>query len=103
MNATLLKALVALVPVSMLFAGSVFLFFRRKTSYVVLQLFGAGCLLVVVLALVFEALHVFPWMNWGLKHGAGHYLDLSSAILGLALFPAGYLLHALANRHSWPR
>jgi hypothetical protein len=61
----------------------------------VLQLFGAGCLVVVVLTHVFEARHLFPWMGWGLKHSAGHYLDLSSAIIGLALFPTGCLLRVL--------
>ena len=31
----------------------------------------------------------------GLEHSAGHYLDLWSAVLGLTLFPVGYLFHAL--------
>jgi hypothetical protein len=49
---------------------------------------------------VSEAVHLFPWMHWGQEHSAGHYLDLCSAILGLTLFPIGYLLHALAERHA---
>ena len=36
----------------------------------------------------------FQAWNWGLEHSARHYLDLLSAILGLALFPTGYLLQA---------
>jgi len=36
---------------------------------------------------VSEALHLFP--GWGLEHSAGHYLDLSSAVVGLTLFPVG--------------
>jgi hypothetical protein len=84
----------------MLFAGSVVLFCRGKSVSSFLQLVGAGCLVVVVFTHIFEALHLFPWMRWGLEHGVGHYLDLSSAVLGLTLFPAGYLLHALANRRA---
>jgi hypothetical protein len=97
-NTASLKALIALVPVSMLFCGSVVLFFRRKAVCSSLQLLGATCLVVVVLTHVFEAFRLFPWMHWGLEHSAGHYLDLWSAVLGLTLFPAGYLLHSLTSR-----
>src|ERR1700680_3150122 len=100
MNATLLKALVAAVPVGMLFSGSVVLFFRGKTVWSLLQLLGGGCLVLVVLTHVCEALHLFPWMHWGLEHSVGHYLDFWIAVLGLTLFPIGYLLHALAERRS---
>jgi hypothetical protein len=34
-------------------------------------------------------------MHWGDTHSVGHYLDFASAVLGLTLFPIGYLLHAL--------
>ena len=88
-------ALAALVPVCMLFAGSAVLFSRGKTVCSFLQLLGAGCLVMVVLTHVAETLRLFPWMHWGLEHSAGHYLDLGSAILGLTLFPIGYLFHAL--------
>ena len=100
MNVTLLKALVTLVPASMLFSGSAVLFVSGKTVCSFLQLLGAGCFIVVVLTHVCEALHLFPWMHWGIEHGAGHYLDLWSAVLGLTLFPLGYLLHALTKRHT---
>jgi hypothetical protein len=92
---TLIRALVALVPASMLFVGSAALFSRVKTVRSLLQLLGAGCLVVVVLTHLSEALHLFPGMHWGLKDSAGHYLDLWSAVLGLMLFPTGYLLHAV--------
>jgi hypothetical protein len=95
MDATLLKALLALVPMGMLLAGSAILFFKEKTLWPFLQLLGAGCLAVVVLAHVSEALGWFPWMHWGLENSVGHYLDLSGAIIGLILFPIGYLLYAL--------
>lgn len=60
MNVALLKALSASVPTCMLFSGSVGLFSRGKTTGSFLQLLGAGCLLVVVLTHVCEALHLFP-------------------------------------------
>jgi len=81
MSATLLKALVALLPAGILFIGSVFLFGRERTPGSLLQIVGAGCLVVVVLTHLFEALHLFPWMQWGSEHSVGHYLDLGSAVL----------------------
>ena len=95
MNVTLAKSIVALVPATMLLLGSVVLFSRRKTVGTFLQVVGAGCLVVVVLTHVSEALHLFAWMRWGAEDSAGHYLDLASAILGLVLFPVGFLLRAL--------
>src|SRR6267143_2895707 len=85
MNATLQIALLALVPVCMLFAVSATLFFRAKTVASFLQLFGAGCLVIVVLIHLSEALRLFPWMNWGRPHSIGHYLDFWSAVLGVSV------------------
>ncbi len=99
MNSTLIKALIGLVPTGILFSGSAVVYFRDKTACSFLQLFGAGCLVLVVLTHVAEALRLFPWMHWGLENSVGHYLDLWSAILGITLFPIGYLLHALRRRH----
>src|SRR5947209_11471324 len=98
MNITLLKVLVALVPACMLFSGSLFFFCREKAVCSFLQLIGTGCLVVVVLTHVSEALHLFPLMHWGIEHSAGHYLDFWSAVLTLTLFPIGYLLYALRKR-----
>jgi hypothetical protein len=42
MSVTLLKALVAFVPVGMLLAGSVVLFSREKTLSSLLQVLGTG-------------------------------------------------------------
>lgn len=96
----LIKAFLALVPASILLVGSVVLFLREKTFACFLQLIGVACLVVVVLTHVFEASHVFAWMHWGRKHSVGHYIDFWSAVLGLSLFPAGYLLHSLARRNT---
>jgi hypothetical protein len=91
-------SLTALVPAGMLFVGCVVLFLKEKTFAYFLQLIGAGCLVVVVLAHLFEAFHLFPSMHWGREHSVGHYLDFWSAVLGLSVFPAGYLLHSLTKR-----
>lgn len=99
MNSKLLKALVALLPAGILFAGSIVTFARWKAIGSLFQLVGAACFIVVVFAHVCEAVRILPWMNWGSENSAGHYLDLSSAILGGTLFPIGYLLHALRRQH----
>jgi ABC-type amino acid transport system permease subunit len=93
----LITPLLALVPTSVLLAGSIGLFVRRRTVCTFVQLLGAACLIVVVFTHISESLHLFPWMRWGLEDSPGHYLDLVSAILGLTLFPAGYLAHALRS------
>jgi hypothetical protein len=100
MNTALVVGLVLSVPASLMFSDSVVLFYRTKSVWSFLQLVGAGCLVVVVLCHVFEALQLFPWMLWGLKDSVGHYLDFCSAVLGLTLFPVGYLFHAFTNRHA---
>jgi hypothetical protein len=97
MNVTLVTALLALAPACILFFGSAVMFFREKRVPSFLQLLGAGCLVVVVLAHICEALHLFPWMHWGDEHSVGHYLDFVSAILSVTLFPLGYLLHVITK------
>jgi hypothetical protein len=97
MNATLAKALITAVPLSALFTYSALIFVRRKTPPAALQLFGAGCLMIVVFAHVCEALQLFPSMHWGEEHSVGHYLDLTGAVLGLIFFPLGFFLSAFTN------
>jgi hypothetical protein len=93
------KALVALIPVAILVSGAMHLFVKRKDTASFLQLFGAACLLIVVFAHAFEALNVLPFMGWGEAHSVGHYLDLTSAILGLTLLPLGFFL-GIAKNHN---
>jgi hypothetical protein len=62
MNPTILKALFALLPVLMLVSGATLLFVRGKSIASLLQLLGAGLLLLVVLAHLCEALDLFPAM-----------------------------------------
>jgi formate hydrogenlyase subunit 3/multisubunit Na+/H+ antiporter MnhD subunit len=95
---TLVKALIALVPVCALVVWSVIRFSRARTGSSFLQVLGSGCLVVVVLTHICEALHLFPWMRWGDPHSIGHYLDLSSAVLGVAFVSTGYVFHRLRNR-----
>jgi hypothetical protein len=100
-SATFAKAFIVLIPACMLLWGSAVQYFRwKKTATTLLQLVGAGCLVVVVVTHIFEALHVMPWIGWGTEQGVGHYLDLGSAVLALVLFPAGYLFQALATRQD---
>jgi hypothetical protein len=91
----LLKALAALLPVGMLCAGSAITWMKERTFPSALQLVGAGCLVMVILAHVCEALGLLPWMGWGNPHSPGHYLDLASAFVGLTLLPLGYVLRML--------
>lgn len=93
MNPTLVKALVALVPIVALVVWFSVTFTRRRTLSSLLQLGGSGCLLIVVFAHVCEALRIFPAMGWGKPDSLGHYIDLSSAVLGAAMLSSGYMLH----------
>ena len=100
MSAPLLKALVALVPVGLLVIWSAVSFSRGRTVWHLLQLLGAGCLVVVVLTHVAEALQLFPFMHWGSPESVGHSLDFSSALLGLTLFPMGFVFQRIGRRHA---
>ena len=57
-----------------------------------LILAGCGCLLIVVLTHIAERLHVLPSMGWGLPDSPGHYLDLFSAVAGVVLLLAAFVL-----------
>ena len=81
-------------------AASVVLLTREKTAGALLQLLGAGFLIVMFLSHVAEALQLAPWMGWGLANSVGHWLDLSSAIAGLTLLPLGYFVRRRANHRT---
>ena len=67
-----------------------------------LIVFGLGCFAVVVLAHVCESLHLFPFMGWGRRDSAGHYLDLAAALVGVMFLPSGFLTLFLSRfqKHS---
>jgi hypothetical protein len=98
MDVTLFKSIAAAVPIGMLFVGSIVM--RRRGANVpsVMQVAGAACLMTVVATHMFEALQLFPWMGWGEERSIGHYVNVGGAVLGLTLFPAGYLISALRRR-----
>lgn len=100
MNATLIKALMVLVLGALLLARSIALFRRERTLFPLLQLVGAGFLVVVVLTHLFEALGALPWMGWGQENTAGHYIDLCSAVAAVTLFPFGFVMQKLRVRRS---
>jgi hypothetical protein len=86
------------IPVCVLLVGAIMLYARRKTVSSFLQLLGAAGLLLVVLTHVAEAARLFPAMGWGRPHTVGHFADLGGAVIGLTLFPLGYLIQALRGR-----
>jgi hypothetical protein len=88
----LLKALIALVPITLLCVYSGTVFAERRSLLAFLLLAGSGCLMIMVLTHVCEALDLFPSMRFGEADSAGHYLDLTSAVLGVALLLAGLIL-----------
>ena len=100
MHVLLLKALMAFVPVGILFVWSLISFVHGKAVCSFLQLLGAGCLVVVVLTHISEALDLLPFMHWGLSSSMGHDLDLWSAVLGLTLCPLGYLCTRLTGKQT---
>ncbi len=56
-----------------------------------LLLVGFLCLALMVLTHVAERLQLFPGMGWGLPDSHGHYLDLTSAVLGCIFSIAGMI------------
>lgn len=72
---------------------------KTRSAASLMQLMGAGLWIMVALAHVCEAFGVFPWMGWGKEHSIGHYLDLSSAVLGTCMLAVGLGLQA-ATFHS---
>ena len=100
MNPALLKVLLALAPILLLLLATAALYVRTKAAAALVQALGAACLLVVVLAHLCEALNLLPFMGWGAQGSIGHYIDLASAILGVALFTVGALIHAFSKRKA---
>jgi Ca2+/Na+ antiporter len=98
MNTTLLKALIALIGVCLLFSWSAISFSKEKTKWTFLQVLGTGFLVMVTLTHICEALNLFPFMRWGHPDSIGHYVDLSSAVLGVTLFPIGFFGNRFFNR-----
>jgi hypothetical protein len=67
-HATLGRTLIVGLPVAVLLVFSIMRFSRVRNASAWLQLLGAGSFVLVVLAHVAEALHLFPAMRWGERH-----------------------------------
>jgi hypothetical protein len=87
-----------LTPTCVLLSGSAISYRKAKTWATLLQLVGAGFLVIVGVCHIFEGVGLLPQIGWGLEYSLGHYIDFWSAALGLILFPAGYLCDALSRR-----
>lgn len=88
-----------LVPILALLVASALSYRGHKTLPSLIQLIGASLLLVVVFAHLCEAFSILPSMGWGKERTPGHYLDLSSAVLGAVLLAVGSVLR-IARRGS---
>ncbi len=75
---------------------------RSRSPGAWMQLAGALALVVVGLVHVCEGLGLFPAMGWGHPDSPGHYLDLTSAVAGVVLTPAGFLLRRAGRRREQP-
>lgn len=93
----LIEALAILLLTGLLCSAAAILFVRAKNAATAMQLAGSGCLVLVAVFHIFEALDLLPQMGWGQEGSVGHYLDMACAVLGLSLFTIGYLLGAVRN------
>jgi hypothetical protein len=82
--------LVFVFTILLLFAGSIIVVIRRKTFCTLLQTLGTACLMMVLLTNIAEVSS-----GWRLPNLVGYFLDFWGIVLGLTLFPVGYLCHAL--------
>jgi hypothetical protein len=95
----MLTRLIAIsIPVCLALVFSLRALMKKRSLGSLVQLIGAVCLVIVVLAHMAEAFHLFPQMGWGFPNSPGHYLDLSSAIIGISLFTFGCVLRCCARQ-----
>ena len=94
------KAAAALGIACVLLTCTSIAFARRRRIYQLLLALGAGSLLLTVLTHVCETFDLFAFMRWGESNSAGHFLDLSTAVLGIAMLLSGVLGASLSRfRH----
>lgn len=73
-------------------------FAKERSTGALVQLLGAAFLVVVIFCHAAEAFRLFPAMGWGRPDSPGHYLDLVSAVAGLALLSLGYVSRKAIKR-----
>jgi apolipoprotein N-acyltransferase len=91
----MLRTLLISIPIVALLVVSLAAFIRTRHLSALLSTIGASCLVVVVLTHAAEALRLLPGMRWGQPDSAGHYVDLTSALAGVALLSAALVLRTL--------
>lgn len=84
MNGTLWRATVGAFLVIGLLLYSIVALTRRQTLQRWLTFLGSVCSMIVVVTHLCEGLQMFRDMRWGAPDSPGHYLDLSSALIGVA-------------------
>ena len=97
-SAMLYKLILIGISVCIVFGASIASYAEEKTVMALTQLVGATFLLVVIFAHVSEAFGFNPSLGWGQPNTPGHYIDLVSAIVGVILFPIGYLGRRYSRR-----
>lgn len=58
---------------------------------------SSACFVIVIVTHIAEALRLFPAMGWGEPRSIGHYVDLTSAIGGIALLALSVLVRIRAK------
>src|SRR5215831_7969301 len=91
----IVRTLLISIPVGALLVVSLVAFIRTRHLSALLNTIGASCLVVVVLTHAAEALRLLPGMRWGQPDSAGHYVDLTSALAGVALLDAALVLRTI--------
>ncbi len=101
MDGTLTTALIIAVPVGVLLVGSLIGVITTRSLPAILSLLGAVCLTGMVLTHVAEARHWLPQLQWGLPDSIGHYVDLTSTVLGLILLVGAVVAKSIRRaRHT---
>ncbi len=91
MNSTLAKSVGDLLLMGTIGTFTWRTFRRTGTTGPLLELIGAAGWAMLGITHIFEGLHVFPFMHWGIEGSPGHYLNLVSLAIGL-LLPIGFVL-----------
>jgi hypothetical protein len=96
-QAAMIPLIVIGLAICATFVASAIALVQERNTPSLIQLLGAGCLIIVALAHVAERFDFLPSIGWGRPETTGHYVDLISAVTGLILLPAGYLLRKRAR------
>jgi len=86
-----MKGILALVVTCVLLAVSVARLLTARSLGSALQAVGVGCFAVVAATHIFEEFSVLPALGWGRPNSVGHFIDLTAALLGVALVAASLL------------